>query len=182
MQIQYMIFQNSQIDLSLLPSIDDIHYQRLAPAHVKVKYISNTIFFLVMLAGIIYLRFEPVVSEHPRLNNGLLIFWFVWLLISFILTKMNYDIEGYALREKDIVHIKGVINRKQVAVPFNRVQHCEIKAGPIQRYFNLKTLEIYTAGGHSSDLSIAGLKGEDAQVLKDFIIKTTGQVSNDEEE
>jgi len=60
----------------------------------------------------------------------------------------------------------------------------KIKAGPIQRFFKLKTLEVYTAGGHSSDLSIDGLRGDDAQVLKDFIIKTTGQVQEqyDEEE
>ncbi len=177
-----MIFQNSQIDVSHLPSIDEIQFQRLDPAHVKVKYIANSIFFLIMLAAVIYLRFQPLVSEHPRLANGLLVVVGVWALIAFVLTKMGYNIEGYALREKDIVHIKGVINRKQTAIPFNRVQHCEIKAGPIQRFFKLKTLEVYTAGGHSSDLSIDGLRGDDAQVLKDFIIKTTGQEQYDEEE
>ena len=178
-----MIFQNSQIEVRHLPSIDEIQFQRLDPAHVKVKYIANTIFFLIMLAVVIYLTYSyPFISEHPRLKYGLFIFVGVWALIAFVLTKMGYDIEGYALREKDIVHIKGVINRKQTAIPFNRVQHCEIKAGPIQRYFKLKTLEVYTAGGHSSDLSIDGLRGDDAQVLKDFIIKTTGQEQYGEEE
>jgi len=62
------------------------------------------------------------------------------------------------------------------------VQHCEIKAGPIQRFFKLKTLEIYTAGGNGSDLSIDGLRGDHAQVLKNYIIKTTGQSRYDEEE
>lgn len=177
-----MIFQNSEIDVRQLPSIDEIHYQRLDPAHVKVKYIGNAIFFAIMLGAVIYMRWQPLVSEHPRLANGLLIFWGIWMLLSFLLTKLGYDIEGYALREKDIAHIKGVINRRQTAIPFNRVQHCEIKSGPIQRFFNLKTLEVYTAGGHSSDLSINGLRGDDAQILKDFIIKTTGQESYDEEE
>ena len=177
-----MIFENSQIDVRQLPSIDEIIYQRLDPAHVKVKYIGNVIFFLIMLGGIIYLRNQPLISDHPRLANGLLIFWGLWMILSFVLTKMGYDIEGYALRSKDIVHIKGVINRKQTAIPFNRVQHCEIKAGPIQRFFKLKTLEVYTAGGHSSDLSIDGLRGDDAQVLKNYIIKTTGQIQHDEEE
>jgi len=177
-----MIFQNSQLNVAELPSIDEIEFQRLDPAHVRVKYISSAIFFLVMLAAIIYVRTEPVIIDHPRLGNGLLIFWVSWAVLSFTLTKMGYNIEGYALREKDIVHIKGVINRRQTAIPFNRVQHCEIKAGPIQRFFKLKTLEVYTAGGQSSDLSIDGLKGDHAQVLKDFIIKTTGQTQHDEEE
>ena len=46
----------------------------------------------------------------------------------------------------------------------------------------LKTLEIYTAGGNGSDLSIDGLRGDHAQVLKNYIIKTTGQSRYDEEE
>lgn len=170
-----VLFQNTQIDISQLPSVEEIHFQRLDPAHVRVKYIANAIFFAIMLAGVFYLRSQPLVADHPRLANGLLILWVLWTILGFVLTKMGYNIEGYALREKDIVHIKGVINRRQTAIPFNRVQHCEIKAGPIQRFFNLKTLEVYTAGGHSSDLSIDGLKGDDAQNLKDFIIKTTGQ-------
>ena len=176
-----MIFQNTQIDVSQLPSVEEVQFQRLAPAHLKVKYIGNAIFFAIMLAAVFGFRSQALIQDFPTLSNGLLIFWGIWAIISFLLTKIGYDIEGYALREKDIIHIKGVINRKQTAIPFNRVQHCEIKAGPIQRFFNLKTLEIYTAGGVSSDLSIAGLRGEDAQVLKDFIIKTTGQ-SHDEEE
>ena len=176
-----MIFQNSIININDLPSVDEINFQRLAPAHLKVKYIGNAIFFAIMLAFILYLRTQDLVDYFPWLSNGLLIFWGVWLVLSFLLTKMSYDIEGYALRQKDIIHIKGVINRKQTAIPFNRVQHCEIKAGPIQRFFKLKTLEIYTAGGHSSDLSIAGLHGDDAQVLKEYIIKTTGQLHDEEE-
>lgn len=177
-----MIFQNSQINVAELPSIDEIQFQQLDPAHVRVKYIASTIFFLVMLAAILYLRTQPLIVDHPRLGNGLLIFWVSWAVLSFTLIKMGYEIEGYALREKDIVHIKGVINRRQTAIPFNRVQHCEIKAGPIQRFFKLKTLEVYTAGGNSSDLSIDGLRGDHAQVLKNFIIKTTGQTQHDEEE
>ena len=177
-----MIFENSQIDIQQLPMIDEIQFQRLAPAHVRVKYIGSGIFFLIMLAGILYLRTEPLVFNNPRLANGLLIFWALWLVVSFILIKLNYNIEGYALREKDIIHIKGVINRKQTAIPFNRVQHCEIKAGPIQRFFKLKTLEVFTAGGHASDLVIEGLQSEDAQLLKNFIIQTTGEKQHDEEE
>lgn len=170
-----MIFENSQIDIQQLPTIEDIDYQRLAPAYLKVKYISSAIFFALMLALIFYIRTYPFVSEHPTLANGLLGLWAVWALANLLLVKATYNVEGYALREKDIVHVKGLITRRQTALPFNRVQHCEIKAGPIQRYFKLKSLEVYTAGGSSSDLRINGLAGDDAQRLKKFIIQTTGQ-------
>ena len=177
-----MIFENSQVDIQQLPTIEDIEYQRLDPAYLKVKYISSFIFFAIMLGVIFYIRTYPLVSEHPTLANGLLGVWLVWAMINFSLIKTSYNIEGYALREKDIVHIKGVFTRRQTSLPFNRVQHCEIKAGPIQRYFKLKSLEVYTAGGSSSDLRINGLHGENAQRLKEFIIQTTGEKRSDEEE
>jgi len=177
-----MIFENSQVDIQQLPTIEDIEYQRLAPAYLKVKYISSIIFFVIMLALILYLRTYPLVYEHPTLANGLLGLWAVWAIINLSLVKATYNVEGYALREKDIVHVKGLITRRQTALPFNRVQHCEIKAGPIQRYFKLKSLEVYTAGGSSSDMRINGLEGDNAQRLKEFIIQTTGQKRSDEEE
>ena len=171
-----------RVDIQQLPTIEDIEYQRLAPAYLKVKYISSIIFFAIMLALILYLRTYPIVYEHPTLANGLLGLWAVWAIINLLLVKATYNVEGYALREKDIVHVKGLITRRQTALPFNRVQHCEIKAGPIQRYFKLKSLEVYTAGGPSSDLRINGLEGDNAQRLKGFIIQTTGQKRSDEEE
>ena len=177
-----MIFENSQVDIQQLPTVEDIDYQRLDSAYLKVQYISSFIFFAIMLGVIFYVRTYPLVNEHPMLANGLLGVWLVWAIVNFSLVKATYNVEGYALREKDLVHIKGLFTRSQTALPFNRVQHCEIKAGPIQRYFKLKTLEVYTAGGSSSDLKINGLPGETAQRLKEFIIQTTGEKRSDEEE
>ena len=45
--------------------------------------------------------------------------------------------------------------------------------GIIQRMFDLHTLQIFTAGGSNSDLSIPGLKADTAQRIKEFIINKT---------
>ena len=72
-----------------------------------------------------------------------------------------------------MIHRKGVLFKSTTTIPFNRVQHCEISQGPIQRMFNLHTLEIFTAGGGKSDLAIPGLEGDTAQQIKEFIVKKT---------
>jgi uncharacterized membrane protein YdbT with pleckstrin-like domain len=96
------------------------------------------------------------------------------------LTKLGYNIRGYILRERDLLHRRGVIFKTITSIPFNRVQHCEVSQGPIQRFFGLNTLQVFTAGGSNSDLSIPGLKGEQAQKIKEFILKKTNPNKKEE--
>ena len=49
------------------------------------------------------------------------------------------------------------MRRRVTTVPFNRVQHAAVNTGPLDRYFGLARLEVYTAGGQTADLSLEGL-------------------------
>jgi membrane protein YdbS with pleckstrin-like domain len=80
---------------------------------------------------------------------------------------------SYAVREKDISFKSGWLWRNMTTVPFNRVQHCDIKQGLIDRRFGLSRLTIYTAGGESTDLHIPGLLPETSERLKAYILKST---------
>ena len=169
-----MFFENQEIDITNLPNIAEATFQKLSKNYVSVRYIGNTIFFLLLLGGLFSIYLETsIMEEHPTLWYGLLAFWFFWVIASFLLVKLGYDIRGYVLREKDVIHRKGVLFKSTTTIPFNRVQHCEISQGPIQRMFNLHTLEIFTAGGGKSDLAIPGLEGDTAQQIKEFIVKKT---------
>jgi len=170
-----MIFSNLEIDLEALPKAEEVEYQQLSPAYPRVSYIGNFIFFTVFLGGILGVINFSEAGDFLVFQYGILIFWLLWFLLAMWLVRRAYQIQGYALREKDIIHRKGIIFRRTTVIPFNRVQHCEVKQGPIERMFDLHTLEVYTAGGQSSDLRIPGLQGELAQQLKEFIIKRIGQ-------
>jgi uncharacterized protein len=174
-----MIFTNTPIDPSLLPQAEVLTYQPLAPAWLKTSYISIVIFFVFLLVPVILLTLARG-DKYAGLYLIPLV-WLLWLLLSLWLTKRDYQYRGYSLREKDILYRKGVLFKSTTAIPFNRVQHVEIKQGPIERYFGLHTLAVYTAGGESSDLSIPGLEGNTAQQLKTFIIQktTTADERND---
>ena len=101
---------------------------------------------------------------------------FVYFL-NVLLIIFEFKWKGYVLREKDVIYRKGLIWRKRVHIPFNRVQHCEVAQNLIERSVNLSKLKIYTAGGSRSDLSIPGLLQEDALKMKQFILKRTQEDS-----
>lgn len=174
-----MDFENNQLPSQHLPSIDDIQFESLELNYQKVSIYFTAFFF--MAAIIIYLGIGIFVEE---LFASPLI-WIVvggWILVAsffIFLSYKSYFYEGFALREKDVVYKSGMWFRSTIIVPFNRVQHCEINQGPIDRYFGLSELSLFTAGGSSSDLNIPGLSQETAAKLKQFI---TNKVAHDEEE
>jgi uncharacterized protein len=174
-----MDFENNQLLSQHLPSIDDIQFESLELNYQKVSIYFTAFFFLV--AMIVYLGIGIFVEE---LFASPLI-WIVvagWILVAgffVFLSYKSYFYEGFALRQKDVVYKSGMWFRSTIIVPFNRVQHCEINQGPIDRYFGLSELSLFTAGGSSSDLNIPGLSQETAAKLKQFI---TNKVAHDEEE
>ena len=168
------MFENKEIDIQSLPDIESGAFQQLDRNYLKVSYIGNAIFFFILLMILIGANFMSEIHTAPIVKWGLIAFWLFWLILSFAFIKMGYGIRGYVLRERDMVHRRGVIFRNLTTIPFNRVQHCEVSQGPIQRLFDLHTLQIFTAGGSNSDLSIPGLKGGTAQKIKEYIINKTG--------
>ena len=168
-----MIFENHEINIDALPKIETGTFQKLDENYLVVRYIGSFIFFLIMGFGLIMSYFLTDVTEVPGLFWGLVGLWIIWAITSFVLTNLGYKVRGYILRDKDLVHRKGVIFKTLTTIPFNRVQHCEVSQGIIQRMFDLHTLQIFTAGGSNSDLSIPGLKADTAQRIKEFIINKT---------
>lgn len=168
-----MIFENHEINIDALPKVETGTFQQLDENYLVVRYIGSFIFFLILGFGLIMSYFLTDIKVVKGLFWGLVGLWIIWAITSFVLTNLGYKIRGYILRDKDLVHRKGVIFKTLTTIPFNRVQHCEVSQGIIQRMFDLHTLQIFTAGGSNSDLSIPGLKADTAQRIKEFIINKT---------
>ncbi len=168
-----MIFENYEINIDALPKVETGNFQQLDENYLVVRYIGSFIFFMMLGFGLVMAYLLTDLSDNLKLFWGLVTGWILWAIASFILTRMGYKIRGYMLRDKDLVHRQGVIFKTTTTIPFNRVQHCEVSQGIIQRMFDLHTLQIFTAGGSNSDLSIPGLKADTAQRIKDFIINKT---------
>ena len=172
-------FENALLAVADLPRLDEQAFTMLAPAYRSYNYVVTTLLFSVLFGT--YLIVLLLTASWPSLP---------WLLGSFLLWGLLYGgamwlvhrgylVAGYALRTHDISFRRGVIFRKLTVVPFNRVQHCEVQEGPFERTFGLASLLVYTAGGHSSDLSIGGLLPDEARRLKDYISTQTAAVDED---
>ncbi len=75
-------------------------------------------------------------------------------------TMWKLDDDGFALR-------RGRIWQVESRVPVSRVQHLDLKRGPLERALKLATLVIHTAGTRMATVSVSGLDGDDAERLRD---------------
>ena len=76
----------------------------------------------------------------------------------------NSDGDGFALA-------RGHWWRLETRVPASRVQHLDLKHGPLERRWRLATLVIHTAGSKMSAVSVSGLDAADAERLRDRLAR-----------
>jgi membrane protein YdbS with pleckstrin-like domain len=69
-------------------------------------------------------------------------------------------------RGEDLLIDHGMLVRKQVVVPYGRMQFVDIVAGPIERSLGICTLRLHTASA-ASDARIPGLEPGLAEQLRD---------------
>ena len=164
-------FENIQLNIDQLPSIGDLNFKSLESKYFSVMLFNSTIFYLLLIGAMItvwVLDKEGNIKEY--FQWALLVLLTMFLLNLFLLYK-SFQFKAYAFRQKDISYKSGWLWRKITTVPFNRVQHCEVSQGVIDRYFGLSKIKIFTAGGSSSDVSIPGLLPDEAEDLKSFILE-----------
>ena len=79
-------------------------------------------------------------------------------------TTWLLDEDGFSLR-------RGRLWRTETRVPDTRVQHLDLKRGPLQRRYRLATLVIHTAGTKDSAVTVSGLDVADAERLRDRLAR-----------
>ncbi|GAK91726.1 hypothetical protein JCM19297_1678 [Nonlabens ulvanivorans] len=164
---------NEQLLSDQLPAIEQSNFEKHPRRFLNKKLVAKLFFFIPALAGVIILFF--MVEEYPWVWKATGSAWLVLLILSVFISYKEFFVRGYVLRENDITYRHGWLFHHQITIPFNRIQHTEINHGPIDRYFKLCELDIFTAGGSSSDLSISGLDPEKAVAIKEYISEKTAQ-------
>ncbi|MEZ4316739.1 MAG: PH domain-containing protein [Myxococcota bacterium] len=102
----------------------------------------------------------------------------VWLFVLFLaalwVPSLAFDRWSYSLREEDLLIARGVLVRAITAIPASRIQHVDLRQGPIEQWLGLARIQIHTASGLGGDGVIPGLELEDAEVLRDQLVKVSG--------
>ncbi len=88
-------------------------------------------------------------------------------------TRWRLDADGFGLR-------RGRMWQSDTRVPGSRVQHLDIRRGPLERRFGLATLVIHTAGTRNSEVALSGLDAGDAARLRDRLARQAGDDDDDD--
>ncbi|WP_093139555.1 PH domain-containing protein [Pseudoxanthomonas sp. GM95] len=75
-------------------------------------------------------------------------------------TRWRLDAQGFAL-------MQGRLWQSETHVPISRVQHLDVRRGPLERAAGLSTLVVHTAGTRLNAVSVSGLDQRDAERLRD---------------
>lgn len=165
------IFQNGQVDISLLPTATDLTWKPLESGYRQMLLLLAALQFAVLVAVIsLVLPFTDLPAWVPFIGLAAVALIAAVQVLSIV---KGFPYKGYVLRTHDLLYRTGWLFKKQVAVPVGRIQHVDIRQGIYERAFGLYKINIYTAGGESSDITIPGLREQDAQRIKTFILNET---------
>lgn len=163
-------FTNETIDTSRLPKFEEVTFTNLHPKYIRVVLISLVrIIAIVILIPIVLSIFKPeFFSGRVLLILGIVVLLFSILLVVFSI--IGFKKKGFAFREHDVLFRHGIIATNTIVIPYNRVQHVALHEVLISRYFGLAKIEIFTAGGSSSDIEIPGIEKEQAENIKQLLM------------
>ena len=162
-------FTNNPIEIDQLPKFEEVQLKELHPKYINVLLFNFLLLFIFIIGGFSTLFY----FKKEAFSNSIWILILVGILVFLagliVFTKLSFNKKGYAFREHDTIYKSGLISETTTIIPFNRVQHVALHQGFISRKLGLASIELFTAGGSSSDLEIPGLLLADAQIIKNLV-------------
>ena len=151
-------------------------WRGLDPRYIPFQRIASLIAAaaasVVLLAGAITVW---LATPAPAWADALLLP--AWLLLTAVLgwsayawPPLEYRRTAYMLDDRGIEIRGGVVWRTVMSIPRSRVQHIDVSQGPLERYFGLGRLVIYTAGTDHSRVELPGLAHAVALALRDRLL------------
>lgn len=153
-------------------------FHPLAPEYVPFEQRTNYIVAAV-LGAIIIAASSPVLAVALFENRVWLSLLVVlgWLLLGVLMSLLShfwpavkYRHIRWRLGDTGMEIHRGVLWQHRIAIPVARVQHVDVSQGPVQRWFDLGTLTIHTAGTKNSSIELDGLAHSRAMQLRDQLI------------
>lgn len=166
------LFSNQQVNERDI-SVSQLKTVSLSPKYRQMNLVLGFtvgLVLLIMLTIVTHLPFVTIDEEFNKLiwaAYGVIIFFTAWDMIYHFYAD---PLKQYALREHDLNYQSGLVFKSLVSQPILRIQHIEIKRGPIERRYNLATLQVFSAGGVSYTFTIPGLAHENAIQLRQFVL------------
>lgn len=148
--------------------------QKLDLAYVKLERIASLIFVAIVspVLLLIWVLVGFFVREAFDTTQWMVLLgWFILTLLgvffSFYLPKRTYETTSWQVKDSGMEIQRGIWWKHQIFIPRDRIQHTDIKQGPMMRSFGIATLVINTGGTHEPSIPLAGILMETAQSIRD---------------
>jgi uncharacterized protein len=143
--------------------------EKLIPARLVGEVIGSVIFLVIACVPLVLVLADVWPAYPAWLAWGLPAVVLVWSLIDLSLVPRQVRAMGYAEREDDFLVRSGIFFRRVLAVPYGRLQYLDVKEGPVQRHFGIRTLELQTASA-STNATLPGIPVEASERLRDRLM------------
>ena len=141
--------------------------------------ISRRYAWVIMLRSLIFAAplligggvLERQLVEDNVINAGNILIPLSIILVLWVVLR-PFRIQsriGYIMAADHIRITRGNLWRTDTIMPFSRVQHIDIDAGPLERLFGLSALIMHSAGTHNSTVRLPGLPRADAEAMREHI-------------
>lgn len=178
---QIVEFPNKSVPTSELPSISQLVTEPMNEMYRPVNMGTHILVATVAITVLTAARFQPFFTlpkDLMEIYPTALIVVMTVTLLALIYQFFADPKKRFAVREHDIHYESGLIFRKTLSQPILRIQHVELKRGPIERMFNLASLQVFSAGGATHTFEIPGLAHQQAITLRQFILSHKDTLSH----
>ena len=173
--------------------------KQLDPKAVWLFFISFVLrwFFVIIILSIWSSVFLNELDETLESDAGFSFSFLNWLwiiipvflILCFVWAKLTYYFYRYELTDAGFRKELGVIYKKYVTIPYDRIQNVDIYRGILARLLGLSDLNIQTAGmsatinrygvsGGGAEGRLPALSREVAEQLRDELIQRARQAKN----
>ncbi|MFY1693672.1 PH domain-containing protein [Plantactinospora sp. WMMB782] len=144
------------------PWPETVRWQPVSADLIKVEALRLGIGMLVLAVGAVI---GLALTGHWLfgLALGLVVALTLWRLAVIVRAVRAW---GYAERDNDLLVRHGLLVRRLSIVPYARMQFVDVTAGPLERAFDLATVQLHTAAA-ASDARVPGLRPAEASRLRD---------------
>jgi membrane protein YdbS with pleckstrin-like domain len=152
----------------------DDTWTKVSPKLVTSRRITLALVYVLVIAGVVVVFAvpdRPAWVPWAAFAVAVLVFVWLWWLIGRRVRSF-----AYVERGEDLLVTSGIMFRRLVIVPYGRMQLVDVKAGPIDRWLGITTVQLHTAAA-TTDASIPGLEPDVAAGLRDRLARLGEQRS-----
>ncbi len=132
---------------------------------------AGWVLFVLIVATVL-----AVVVAQPVLTAAVAVVVALLAVVAVVGPRLNYARWRWELTDEGLEVCHGVVLRVESAIPTFRVQQIDVRQGPLERAFDLVSLQITTASA-ASDGTLPGIDADRAEAIRRQLL---GRVAADD--